>query len=227
MGNDPGNSVDPSGGWGYPATAGLVGFGGTIANAGGAGFNISSAVASWVGIAVKAISLTQQATIVVQGVTQYEAIDELLSQVLTKTGPSFGPGVLGTLGLVTVLSVIPEVDTWGKTHREFPKGESPDDKAKEKSRLKVFYATYTKTARDGTVYSGRTSGLYKGDEPTTEDAIEAVNSREAKHHIKGYRSAVLDKFSTSAEAIRGREQQLIDFHGGAQNEGGYSGNPIR
>ncbi len=60
IGNDPGNSVDPSGGWGCPATAGLVGFGGMIANAGGAGFNISSAVASWVGIAAKAISLTGQ-----------------------------------------------------------------------------------------------------------------------------------------------------------------------
>lgn len=28
-------------------------------------------------------------------------------------------------------------------------------------------------------------------------------------------------------AIRGREQQLIDFHGGAQSEGGTSANRIR
>jgi hypothetical protein len=29
------------------------------------------------------------------------------------------------------------------------------------------------------------------------------------------------------QAIRGREQNLIDYHGGAKSAGGTSGNPIR
>jgi hypothetical protein len=37
----------------------------------------------------------------------------------------------------------------------------------------------------------------------------------------------LDKSSTNKDAIRGREQELIDQHGGAQSEGGTSGNRNR
>lgn len=43
---------------------------------------------------------------------------------------------------------------------------------------------------------------------------------------EGFGPAVLDKSSTNKAAIRGREQQLIDFHGGAQSMGGTSGNKI-
>jgi hypothetical protein len=42
----------------------------------------------------------------------------------------------------------------------------------------------------------------------------------------GYGPAVLDKSSSNGAAIRGREQQLIDAHGGAQSTGGTSGNRI-
>lgn len=44
---------------------------------------------------------------------------------------------------------------------------------------------------------------------------------------KGFGSAVLDETSSNKDAIRGREQQLIDYYGGAKSEGGTSGNAIR
>ena len=43
---------------------------------------------------------------------------------------------------------------------------------------------------------------------------------------KGYGPAKLDKSSTNKDAIRGREQQLIDKNGGAKSQGGKSGNAI-
>ena len=44
---------------------------------------------------------------------------------------------------------------------------------------------------------------------------------------KGFGKAELDKSSTNKDAIRGREQQLIDKYGHAKSEGGTSGNAIR
>jgi hypothetical protein len=43
---------------------------------------------------------------------------------------------------------------------------------------------------------------------------------------KGFGKADLDKSSSNPDAIRGREQQLIDANGGAQSTGGTSGNAI-
>lgn len=43
---------------------------------------------------------------------------------------------------------------------------------------------------------------------------------------QGFGPAVLDQSSPNRAAIRGREQQLIDANGGAQSEGGTSGNAI-
>ena len=83
------------------------------------------------------------------------------------------------------------------------------------------YQTYTKTnSKTGEVYSGRTSG--KG------SPIDNVKKRDAKHHMnkKGFGPAVLDKSSSNKNAIRGREQQLIDKHGGAKSMGGTSGNAV-
>jgi hypothetical protein len=42
----------------------------------------------------------------------------------------------------------------------------------------------------------------------------------------GFGPAQLDKASTDKKAIRRREQQLIDAHGGARRSGGTSGNEI-
>jgi hypothetical protein len=43
---------------------------------------------------------------------------------------------------------------------------------------------------------------------------------------QGYGPAAVDKNSANADAIRGREQQLIEQHGGAKSQGGTSGNAI-
>ena len=43
---------------------------------------------------------------------------------------------------------------------------------------------------------------------------------------KGFGPAALDKSSTNKDAIRGREQQLIDSNGGAKSQRGTSGNAI-
>jgi RHS repeat-associated protein len=83
------------------------------------------------------------------------------------------------------------------------------------------HVTYTKVdPKTGKVYSGRSSGYGR-----PEDIVAA---RDAKHHMndKGYGPAQLDKASTNKDAIRGREQQLIDANGGAQSTGGSSGNAI-
>jgi hypothetical protein len=70
------------------------------------------------------------------------------------------------------------------------------------------------------VYSGRTSG--------TGTAEQNVAARDANHHMneKGFQPATLDKSSSNAAAVRGREQQLIDANGGAKSQGGTSGNAI-
>jgi RHS repeat-associated protein len=86
--------------------------------------------------------------------------------------------------------------------------------------LKTFQ-TYTKNNPDtGQTYSGRTSG--------TRSPEENVILRDRSHHMneEGYGPANLDKSSTNPAAIRGREQQLIDANGGAQSQGGTSGNAI-
>ena len=91
-------------------------------------------------------------------------------------------------------------------------------------KLTYKFVTYTRTASDGQVYSGRTSGF--GDPQTI------VQARANAHpgRLAGFSPAVVDRWATGVEgyaAIRGREQQLIDFHGGAQSDGGTSANIIR
>ena len=84
------------------------------------------------------------------------------------------------------------------------------------------YQTYTKTNPDtGEIYSGRTSGYGT--------PLENIAKRDQNHHMndKGFGKAELDKSSTNKDAIRGREQQLIDKYGHAKSEGGTSGNAIR
>lgn len=83
------------------------------------------------------------------------------------------------------------------------------------------YQTYTKTnPTTGEVYSGRTSG--------TGSPLENIANRDANHHMneKGFGPAQLDRTSDNYQAIRGREQMLIDYFGGAKSGGGSSGNAI-
>lgn len=98
------------------------------------------------------------------------------------------------------------------------------------------YVTYTKTnPRTGRVYVGRSYGYG--------DPRAIVAARDANHHIRGgYGPAVLDRWATATlprsqrwadpayQAIRGREQQMIDRFGGARSDhrpGSRSGNAIR
>ena len=83
------------------------------------------------------------------------------------------------------------------------------------------YQTYTKVnERTGQVYTGRTSG--------TGTPAQNIARRDSGHQMnaQGYGPARLDRSSTNAQAIRGREQQMIERNGGAQSQGGTSGNRI-
>lgn len=80
-----------------------------------------------------------------------------------------------------------------------------------------IYVTYTLTNPEtGQVYVGRTSGF------GTPQQI--ANKRYYNHSLKralGFGKPVVDKFAIGIEgknAIRGREQQLIDYHGGIGNK---------
>jgi hypothetical protein len=56
-----------------------------------------------------------------------------------------------------------------------------------------------------------------------------VQKRDIAHHKKaedGWGPAKSDKSSSKPNAIRGREQQLIEKNGGAKSTGGTSGNSI-
>lgn len=83
------------------------------------------------------------------------------------------------------------------------------------------YQTYTKTnPSTGQRYTGRTSG--------TGTPAQNIARRDSDHHMdsQGYGPATLDKSSSNPQAIRGREQQMIERNGGAQSQGGSSGNRI-
>jgi RHS repeat-associated protein len=130
----------------------------------------------------------------------------------------------------------PQKDPQPQTNpeRQFNPFEQPIKDPEDDGKSKTFWVTYTKSKvmPDGTVktYSGRSSGTYTGIAPTQAEAQAAVDRREASHKIlneEGYSKAVLDKKSTSKSAIRGREQHLVDYFGGAEREGGKSRNKIR
>jgi hypothetical protein len=97
------------------------------------------------------------------------------------------------------------------------------------------YVTYTKTnVLTGEVYAGKTMGY--GDDASI------LRARDMGHHMTagdGWGPAQLDQslYATksyagrhgdlSYQAIRGREQNLIDYFGGAKSMGGSAGNAIQ
>lgn len=102
----------------------------------------------------------------------------------------------------------------------FSKKKPPSSFGFKKQTPKT-YQTYTKTNPEtGEVYTGRTSGSLTPQ--------ENVAKRDKAHHMnnQGFGPAVLDKSSPNPDAIRGREQQSIEAHGGAKSTGGTSGNAI-
>jgi len=88
------------------------------------------------------------------------------------------------------------------------------------ARTGKTFQTYLKRHPNLEPYSGRTSGY-----GTPEENVQA---RDVNHHMneKGYGEAELDKSSPNSDAIRGREQMNIEANGGAQSQGGTSGNAI-
>jgi uncharacterized protein RhaS with RHS repeats len=104
-------------------------------------------------------------------------------------------------------------------------GDTPKNSKPENVRV---YVTYTKkNDSTGEVYSGRSSmTVPRGMLMTRELGQRIVDCRECGHHmnLKGFGPARLDRMTTSYDAIRGREQHLINYFGGAKNMGGSSGN---
>jgi RHS repeat-associated protein len=107
---------------------------------------------------------------------------------------------------------------------------------RRRKRPPLRYVTYRKVnRRTGRVYVGRTMGYG--------DPRAIVAARDRNHHMteRGYGPAVLDRYTDatrpysqrrldpSYQAIRGREQQLIDSYGGARSDNPKtrSGNAIR
>ena len=82
------------------------------------------------------------------------------------------------------------------------------------------YQTYTRRGPNDT-YSGRTSGT-----GTPEQNIARRNGPGHPKSQEGYGPPRLNKSSSNPDAIRGREQQLIERNGGARSTGGNSGNAI-
>ena len=95
--------------------------------------------------------------------------------------------------------------------------------------FKRLFVTYTKSNSDtGEIYSGLVSG--EMDESLSQDEMgqKILNKRDSSHHKnkEGFLPPQIDKVSTDYDAIRGREQNLIDLNGGAKSQGGISGNEI-
>ena len=79
--------------------------------------------------------------------------------------------------------------------------------------LITIFLTYLKhkpTTQE--VYAGRTSGEVK--EITPDTILKVLQRRDGSHerNSEGFEEAALDKYSTNPDAIRGREQHLIDYN---------------
>jgi RHS repeat-associated protein len=114
---------------------------------------------------------------------------------------------------------------------------NPDEEKKQPKPGRV-YVTYTKyNSATGLYYSGRTSAVIDLNLPWRPQAIAAVKARDANHHIDendeptdpNFGPAQIDQFTVGYAvdykeryrdagylAIRGREQQLIDYYGAAK-----------
>ena len=73
-----------------------------------------------------------------------------------------------------------------------------------------------------------TQGKSPREEQVVQNHHKSIEARDKNHHknVDGFGPAKLDKSSTNKDAMRGREQQLIDSFGGAQSQGGNSGYKI-
>jgi hypothetical protein len=125
-----------------------------------------------------------------------------------------------------------------------------EDEKRRRQKPQLYYAVYTKVNLDtGETYAGRARGeVYASSTPKVGDLLPIIYVREGeegeKHHTKGrFGPAIIENFARATlplglrhddpayQAIRGREQQLTDIHGGAWSDVGRentrSGNAIR
>lgn len=123
-------------------------------------------------------------------------------------GAGVGAALLRVSTLLTVLSL---------------SGDTP----RNKDEIEV-YVTYVRTNAQGLTYSGRTRGMVnRYDIPRGVAMI--VNRRAAGQPLlnaEGFGPPVPDTVTENYFANRGREQQLIDFNGGARSMGGTTRNMI-
>jgi RHS repeat-associated protein len=85
------------------------------------------------------------------------------------------------------------------------------------------FQTYVKiNPVTGEKYVGRTSGTGT----PRENVDRRDNNRKDDLNARGFSRAKLDQTSKNPDAIRGREQQMIERNGGAKSQGGTSGNKI-
>ncbi|MBL9099499.1 MAG: hypothetical protein JNL82_01010 [Myxococcales bacterium] len=157
----------------------------------------------------------------------YDKVDEFSGMVddaatIVSTEAGIGSRVLSALSLGSEILPISAGDI-KDGYRWFRGADKAADAARhsDASDAVETYQSYTKTnSTTGQVYSGRTSG--------TGTPRENIIQRDSRHHMnaEGYGSAQLDKSSRNPDAIRGREQFLIEKNGGAQKSGGTSGNRI-
>jgi len=85
-----------------------------------------------------------------------------------------------------------------------------------------WWVTYTKfNPTTGETYVGRTSGY------GTPESLVKKRDYAHKYNAFGFLSAIVDKYSHSYNAIRGREQQKIDYFGGAKSDRLRDGKPSK
>ena len=135
------------------------------------------------------------------------AFQYLFNDVATAPRPRGG----GKLGIITAL-----LTAGAAVINSQSSSSSGEDSQKEKT-----FVTYTLDGPSGEVYGGRTSGYGTPD--------EVVNQRFKYHHMRllGYGNPTVDRSASGddgAAAIRGREQDIIDGHGGVGSP--YVGNSI-
>ena len=95
------------------------------------------------------------------------------------------------------------------------------DKSVDAAKGEKTYQIYIKVNKEtGEVYVGRTGG--------TGTPQQNVFARDKNHHMneKGFGNAIPIFSSKNPDAVRGQEQYMIDFFGGAKSKGGKSGNTI-
>lgn len=131
-----------------------------------------------------------------------------------------GPAIIVTGAVVATVSPIDEVAiVAGVAAKGIQVASTAVRGARGADDVVRTFQTYIKDGPRGP-YTGRTSG--------TGSPLENVANRDRNHHMndQGYGPARLDRSSENRDAIRGREQQMIEANGGARSQNGTSGNAI-